>query len=73
MTGGAEQRRLELTDELPHWKVMLMTGDVIIVAAHGYGEEQGEYVFSALMVGTPHFEVHLARFPRTAVRRILSA
>jgi hypothetical protein len=73
MTEGGARRRLELTDELPHWRVTLTTGADVIVAAHGYGEEHGEYVFSALMVGKPHFEVDLARFPVTAVARILSA
>lgn len=70
---SSEKRRLELTDELLQWEVTLVSGDVVLVAAHGYGEDADEYTFSALMVGTPHFEMHLARFPRAAVRRILTS
>jgi len=70
---SSQKRRLELTDELAQWEVTLVSGEVVLVAAHGYGEDEDDYTFSALMVGTPHFEVHLARFPRTAVRRILSS
>lgn len=68
----SEKRRLELTDELLQWEVVLVSGHVVLVAAHGYGEDADEYTFSALMDGTPRFEVHVATFPRAAIRRILT-
>lgn len=63
---------MELTDALSEWEVTLSSGEVVIVAAHAYGQDEGRYTFSALMVGTPHIEVPVVSFPRTVVARVRS-
>lgn len=72
MTSKGTRIRLELTDELPQWKVTLLSGDIVTVAAHGWGRVDELYTFSALMVGKPHFEVPLVIFPQAAVAQIRS-
>ena len=67
MSDSQASRRLELTAELGHWELTLMSGDVVSVQAHGYSVEVGDFVFVALMEGTPCFEMEIARFPTSCV------
>jgi hypothetical protein len=65
-----EEREYRLTGALGEWNVVLTTGDTIRLAAHGYSRDAGDYVFSALMEGRPHFEVTLCRIPQSLVRSL---
>ncbi len=62
----------QLVSDMPEWIVTLWDGTVIRLLAHGYSDEDGELVFSALMQGRPHYEVHLARIPASSVATVLS-
>lgn len=66
-------RRGELVDDLSEWLVSLTTGVVVRVWAHAYAEEESMVVFTALMEGSPCFEVRLVEFPKAAVSGVLSA
>jgi len=57
----------ELMLDLDHWEVILKTGDVVLLRAHGFAEREGYYVFIALMQGTPPYEYELCRFPEDVV------
>jgi hypothetical protein len=48
-----------------------VSGHVLRLKAHGYSEEERSYVFVALMKGSPHYEIELARLPIAAVKSIL--
>ncbi len=63
-------RGLMLTSELPSWELQLVNGDVIRLKAHAYSHEHGNYVFVALMEGTPRYEIELARIPVNLVNNI---
>jgi hypothetical protein len=43
---------------------------VLEVAAHGYTEELGSYIFSLLMEGQPRFEIDIVRIPSGLVSKI---
>lgn len=62
----------ELVLDLDEWLVTLRDGSVLRLLAHAYSHEGDEYVFSALMRGKPHYEVHLARIPAAIVATVLS-
>lgn len=57
----------ELMSDLDGWEVLLKTGEVITVRAHGYKERDGCYVFVALMKGDPSYEYELFRLPAAIV------
>jgi hypothetical protein len=63
----------QLVSDMPEWIVTLRDGAVIRLLAHGYSNEDEELVFSALMYGRPHYEVHLVRIPASIVANVLSA
>lgn len=62
--------RFELAAELGQWELTLVSGDVVSVRAHGFTVEGGDFVFVALMEGTPCFEVEIARFPASCVEAV---
>lgn len=64
------QPSMQVVGELASWRVTLVDGTVLEVAAHGYSGEADMYVFSILMVGEPNFEVDVLRLPRASVRRV---
>jgi hypothetical protein len=66
----ASEPRLALTDPLDPWELTLRSGEVLTIQAHGVKEEDGTYVFVALMHGDPHFELELARIPMALVAEL---
>ena len=70
MSDSQDSRHLELTAELGQWELTLVSGDVVSVRAHGYSVEGDDFVFVALMEGTPCFEVEIARFPASCVKAV---
>jgi hypothetical protein len=58
----------KLTSDLDYWEIRLNSGELVTLRAHAVGEEDGAYVFVALMEGSPPFEYELARFPKTAIQ-----
>jgi hypothetical protein len=60
----------EFTSDLDHWEVVLSDGSMLRVRAHSYGEDGHEFVFYALMKGTPNYEYELIRIPKASVRDI---
>ena len=65
-----DQPSLVLTSDLDYWEVTLNTGEVLTVRAHAFGESKGDYVFVALMRGTPNFEHEILRIPAATVSEI---
>jgi hypothetical protein len=59
-----------LTSPLGEWELTLVGGGRIRLSAHAYHEDQGDYVFAMLMVGTPHYEIDVARIPAAIVEEI---
>lgn len=57
----------ELTSDLDCWEILLKTGEVIAVRAHGYKERDGFYAFVALMKGDPSYEYELFRLSAAIV------
>ena len=72
MTPESPPRRMQLVLEPDGWKVVLLNDETIHLRAHAYGVEGGEFIFSVLMEGSPHFEVHIARIPKRTVRYAMS-
>jgi hypothetical protein len=60
----------ELTSDLDFWEVTLKTGEVLEVRAHAFGESGDDYIFVALMEGSPRFEYELLRVPVGAVAEV---
>jgi hypothetical protein len=60
----------DLTSDLDFWEVTLKTGEALLIRAHAFGEEDGDFVFVALMKGTPNYEYELLRIPSTLVAEI---
>jgi hypothetical protein len=60
----------DLTSDLDHWEITLNSGEILRVRAHAYGEEEGWYIFVALMRGTPNYEYELLRVPTSAVTNV---
>ncbi len=54
-----DSRAPELTSDLDFWEIALRTGEVLTVRAHGFREDEGFYVFVALMKGEPSYEYEL--------------
>lgn len=52
------------------WTVELVSGGTAYVHADGYSEEDGEFVFSVLVEGSPNFEFHVARLPVAIVAEV---
>jgi hypothetical protein len=67
---GHGENRLELIGELGEWKVTLVSGEVIGLAAHAYAEENGAYLFSAFLEGDPPVEIPVARIPSALVAKV---
>ena len=61
---------LELALDLDDWRVTLVDGNTIRLRAASYSQEGEEYVFHALMRGTPHFDIPLAYIPVAIVADI---
>jgi hypothetical protein len=61
---------VQLDDPLAAWEVVLTSGGTLHLAAHGFSQEQDDYVFAALAAGKPPYEVELARIPKALVARI---
>lgn len=57
----------QLMGDLTYWEIKLKSGEVITLSAHTAREEEGAYVFMALMDGSPPFEYELARVPAAVV------
>jgi len=47
-----------------------VSGHMLQLKAHAYSEVGHDYVFFALMEGSPRYEVELARMPISAVKSI---
>jgi hypothetical protein len=69
MVSGNATETATLAVALGDWE-LTPGGGRIWIAAHAYHEDQGDYVFSALMKGTPNYEVEVARVPKAIVVRI---
>lgn len=54
--------------EQSEWKVTLRSEDELIIYADGCHEENSDYVFQSLVVGTPPTLHTVARIPVRAVR-----
>ncbi len=61
----------QLTSDLDPWEIRLVSGHVLHVNAHAYSEKSRDYVFVALMKGSPNYEIELARVPISVVKTIL--
>lgn len=70
MMAAPDPNRLELIGEFADWNVTLVTGEVVQVAAHGFSDEKGTYVFSGFLEGEPPVEVTIAKFPKHTVTKI---
>jgi len=60
----------ELALELDPWFVTMAGGVVIQINAVGYSEEDDQYVFSALVKGSPNYEITVAKVPKRVVESI---
>jgi hypothetical protein len=61
----------ELTSDLDPWNVTLKTGHVLTVWAHAVSQQDGHWVFVALMKGEPAYERDLLRVPEAIVSEVL--
>jgi hypothetical protein len=59
-----------IVGELGSWDVSLVDGGTLRLAAHAYSQQDGDYVFVALVEGHPHYEVELVRIPAALVVRV---
>ena len=66
---GNEQ--VVLSSPLDRWEITLASGDQMTVWAHGMKQDRAEYVFVALVGGTPNYEVELSRVPMAAVTDVI--
>ena len=57
----------ELTSDLDYWEITLKPGEMATLRAHAMSEQDGAYVFVALMKGSPPTEYELARVPSEVV------
>jgi hypothetical protein len=65
-----EEPAHDLTSDLDPWEIRLVGGHTLHLKAHGYSEEGPDYVFVALMKGSPHYLIEVARLPISAVETI---
>jgi hypothetical protein len=61
----------KITRKLGSWEVSLVCGGMVHLAAHAYSQEEGNYVFVALAVGVPDYEIELARIPVDLVTKVI--
>ena len=60
---------LQLVQPLGDWTLTLHTGEAIVIHAHAVEHlDIDEYVFCALVEGTPPVEIEIARVPKNIVR-----
>jgi len=66
----AEEAVPRLTSDLDCWEIRFKTGELVTLRAHAVREEDEDWVFVALMEGSPAFEYELARFPTAVVDEV---
>jgi hypothetical protein len=63
-------RRVLAFFEPSEWKVILKTGDVVVVFADSHGLEEGTRVFNIAIEGEPPSLLPVASFPEGIIRDI---
>ena len=69
-TAGEEWWTRPLASEPGRWVVTLAGGHDAQITASGYSENDGDYVFSMLIEGTPPLDVEVVRLPSDLVENI---
>lgn len=55
-----------LESDPTYWEVTLKDDQKVSVRATAFGEDGDDWVFVILMEGDPHYELEVARFPKSA-------